>query len=53
MILLTIEEKSYINKVFAIYVKKNLVLMIKNTRKSRITVITLEHIEALLIMFLI
>ena len=51
---LTIEEINHIaSKKLVIYAKKNLVLiiMIKNTTKSKIIVITLENIEALLIMF--
>ena len=48
-----------INKILAIFAKKNSVLTIamkfhlKNTIKADITVITLEKIEALLIMFVI
>ena len=44
-----------INKIFAIYEKKNLVLiiMIKNIIKSKINVITLQNIEGLLIQFAI
>ena len=41
------------NKIFAIYARKNLVLMIKNIIKSGITAISLENVEALLIMFVI
>ena len=39
-------------KIFVIYAKKNLVLMIKNTIKSEIIVIILKNIEALLIIFI-
>ena len=44
-----------INKLFAIYEKKNLVpmIMIKNITKSKINVITLQNIELLLIQFAI
>ena len=41
------------NTIFAMYERKNLVLMIKNIVKSGITDISLENIEALLIMFVI
>ena len=43
------------SKKFVIYTTKNLVLMmtIKNTTKSKITAITQENIEALLIIFAI
>ena len=43
------------SKRFFIYVKKNLVLttVIKDTIKSEISVISLENIEVLLIIFLI
>ena len=52
MIQLTTEEKqSYQKQKVSIYVKKNLVLMTKNTIKSDIIVITLGNIEVLLIIF--
>ena len=47
------------NKELAIYTRKNLLLMItnklhsKNVKKSKSNVITLENIEALLIMLVI
>ena len=41
------------NKPFAIYANKNLVIIIENTLKSEIIVIALENIEALLIMLVI
>ena len=55
MMPLTYEEnQSYHEQnIFVIYAKKSLVLMIKNTIRSEIIVITLENIEALLIMFVI
>ena len=33
------------NRIFLIYAKKNLVLMIKNSIKSEIIIITVENIE--------
>ena len=52
MIQLTTEEnQSYQKQKVSIYVKKNLVLMTKNTIKSDIIVITLGNIEVLLIIF--
>ena len=44
-----------INKIFDVYEKKNLVLMImiKNIIKSKINVITLQNTEGLLIQFAI
>ena len=36
------------NGIFLIYAKKNLVLMIKNSIKSEIIIITVENIEELL-----
>ena len=51
MIPLTNEEKESYQR-FVIYAKKNLVL-IKNTVKSEIIVITQENLEELLIIFVI
>ena len=54
MIPLTNEEKNYIvSKKYVIYVKKNLVLMIKNIKRLEIIVITLENTEELLMIFAI
>ena len=41
------------NKKFVIYVKKNLVMMMKNTVKSEIIAIIQENIEELPIIFVI
>ena len=41
------------NSIFAIYAKKNLVVMIKNTIKSEFIVVTLENIEELLVIWAI
>ena len=49
--LTTEENQSYQKQKVSIYVKKNLVLMTKNTIKSDIIVITLGNIEVLLITF--
>ena len=46
------ENKSYENRKFVIYEKKNLV-QIQKIVKSKIIVITLENLEALLIIFVI
>ena len=46
------ENKSYENRKFVIYVKKSLV-QIQKIVKSKIIVITLESLEALLIIFVI
>ena len=51
---LTNEEKqSNHDKIFAIYAKKNLVLIRKNTIKSNIIVITLKNMKQLLTKFVI
>ena len=47
------EKQSYQDKIFAIYVKKNLVVIMKNTIKSNIIAITLKNINQLLTIFLI
>ena len=52
MIPSTEEENTHIvNKSFVIYAKKHLVIMIKNAMKFKFTVITLENIGALHIIF--
>ena len=52
MMSLTNEEKKYIaSKKYAIYTKKNLVLMMKNIKRLDIIVITPENIEELLMTF--
>ena len=47
------EKQSYQDKIFAIYVKKNLVVIMKNNIKSNIIAITLKNINQLLTIFLI
>ena len=47
MLLLTKEKNSYYNKNFVIYVKKQLVMMIKNAIKFKIIVFIPENLEAL------
>ena len=49
------ENKSYEKQKFALYVKKNLILMmiIKSMIKSEIIVVLLENVEELLMIFII
>ena len=47
------EKQSYQDKIFAIYIKKNLVVIMKNNIKSNIIAITLKNINQLLTIFLI
>ena len=47
------EKQSYQDKIFAIYVKRTLVLITKNTIKSNIIAITLKNINQLLTIFVI
>ena len=47
------EKQSYQDKIFAIYVKKNLVVIMKNNIKLNIIAITLKNINQLLTIFLI